>query len=201
MVCIGTYSSTASTPCFANIDKLFGMHCAVLGSTGSGKSGTVAAIVHGILNQRTTSAPGKTLRPRIVLIDPHGEYANAFGSRCVVYQAYNRLSGDEGEAPRLLRLPYWLMTSEEFRDLVVGQAKYQTATSENNIVYKALRHARLVKRGWIKPAQKWLGKTVDDCVEPDAPRTIDDKFQADVAAYNRDTPDEFSLDEFVHHIE
>lgn len=95
---------------------------AVLGSTGSGKSGTVAAVVHGILNQRINNAPDKTLRPRIVLIDPHGEYAKAFDSRCVVYQAYNRLSGDKGEAPRLLRLPYWLMTSEEFRDLVVGQA-------------------------------------------------------------------------------
>jgi hypothetical protein len=201
MVRIGTYSGTASTPCFANIDKLFSMHCAVLGSTGAGKSGTVAAVVHGILDQRLKDKSDQTLRPRIVLIDPHGEYANAFGKRCVLYQAYNRLSGDAGETPRLLKLPYWLMTSEEFRDLVVGQAKYGTATSENNIVYKALRHARLVKRGWIKPAQKWTDKTIEDCAEPDAPRPMDAKFKANVAAYNRDTPDEFSLDEFVRHVE
>jgi hypothetical protein len=201
MVKIGDYSGTASTPCFANIDKLFGMHSAVLGSTGAGKSGTVAAVIHGILNQRLKEKADQTLRPRIVLIDPHGEYAKAFGKRCMLYQAYNKLSGDAGETPHLLKLPYWLMTSEEFRDLVVGQAKYGTATSENNIVYKALTHARLVKRGWIEPARKWIAKTEKECAEPDAPRLLKKEFGALVAAYNRDTPDEFSLDEFVNHID
>ncbi|MFO1448259.1 MAG: ATP-binding protein [Opitutaceae bacterium] len=201
MALIGVYSGTASTPCYANIDKLFGMHSAVLGSTGAGKSGTVAAIIHAILNQEANGAAGRKLRPRIILIDPHGEYAKAFGLRCAVFQAYNRLSGDDRAGPQLLKLPYWLMTSEEFRDLVVGQTKYGTATSENNIVYKALAHARLVKKGWIEPAKKWDGKNIKDCAAPDEPRPTDAKHRAAIASYNRDTPDEFSLDEFVRHIE
>ncbi|MFT4927986.1 MAG: hypothetical protein ACI8WB_004101, partial [Phenylobacterium sp.] len=40
LVSFATYSATESTVCRANINKMFGMHCAVLGSTGSGKSGT-----------------------------------------------------------------------------------------------------------------------------------------------------------------
>ena len=124
-----------------------------------------------------------------------------FNQRCVVFQAYNRLGGEDQAGPRLLQLPYWLMTSEEFRDLVVGQSKYGTATSENNIVYKAIAHARMVKKGWIQPAQEWIGTTDKDCLTPDEPRSTDPKFRGVIASYNRDTPDEFSLDELVHHIE
>ena len=35
---IGTYVGATRVECHADIDKLFGQHCAVLGSTGSGKS-------------------------------------------------------------------------------------------------------------------------------------------------------------------
>lgn len=47
-----TYIGADSAPCRANIDKMFGLHCAVLGSTGSGKSGAVAALIHGALQHR-----------------------------------------------------------------------------------------------------------------------------------------------------
>lgn len=79
-----------SVICRANIDKLFGNHCAVLGSTGSGKSATVAALLHAIIGYK--SAEDKTLLPRIILIDPHGEYAKAFSENAVVYRAYSEAS-------------------------------------------------------------------------------------------------------------
>ena len=44
------YVGADNALCRANIDKMFGMHCAVLGSTGSGKSSAVAAILHSILD-------------------------------------------------------------------------------------------------------------------------------------------------------
>ena len=50
MVPIGNYVGSNSAVCRANIDKLFGHHFAILGSTGSGKSGTVASILHSILD-------------------------------------------------------------------------------------------------------------------------------------------------------
>jgi hypothetical protein len=46
------YVGADSAECRANIDKMFGMHCAVLGSTGSGKSGAVAAVIHSVLEHK-----------------------------------------------------------------------------------------------------------------------------------------------------
>jgi len=73
------YVGADNALCRANIDKIFGMHCAVLGSTGSGKSGAVAALLHSVLDHK---AGGEHLCcPRIVIIDPHGEYRRAFQER------------------------------------------------------------------------------------------------------------------------
>ena len=197
MVPIGSYVGAEGTTCFANLDRLFGMHCAVMGSTGAGKSGTVAAIVHAVL--RHTPKDSVTLRPRILVIDPHGEYARAFGSRGVVYRAYNILTADPDAPRKELRLPYWLMTGEEFRDLVIGKTEWE-ASSENNIVYKALTHARLVARGWAKSAEEWNGKPSGSTNDPAEPRPTDEAFRPQIAEYDRDTPDAFSLDEFARHI-
>ena len=64
---IGSYVGATRVDCRANIDKLFGQHCAVLGSTGSGKSSAVAAIVHSVLQH--TTKEGEKSRPNIILID------------------------------------------------------------------------------------------------------------------------------------
>ena len=197
MVPVGSYVGAEGTTCFANLDRLFGMHCAVMGSTGAGKSGTVAAIVHTILQHNPKDSVA--FRPRIIVIDPHGEYGRAFGDRCVVYRAYNVLAEDADAPQKVLRLPYWLMTGEEFRDLVIGKTEWE-ASSENNIVYKALTHARLVTRGWAKPAEEWSGKASGAVSDPAEPRPTVDAFSAKIAEYDRDTPDPFSLDEFAKHI-
>lgn len=155
MLALGTYVGTDATTCYANLDKLCGMHCAVLGSTGSGKSGTVAAIIHSLLRHHAKRDTNEKLRPRIVVIDPHGEYATSFGARGVVFRAYDVLAGTE--RGQLLRLSYWIMSAEEFRELVVGKTEYE-ATSENNIVLKALTHARLVSGGWVEPSRNSLNR-------------------------------------------
>lgn len=130
---IGTYIGSGSIPCFANINELFSKHTAVLGSTGSGKSATVAAIIHGILNYD----PGvdennnkKPWHPHIIILDPHNEYQKAFPKA-------KRLVSDEGS----LKLPYWLMNLQELIDLFIGKTEFQ-ATSQTNILKKALIEAR-----------------------------------------------------------
>lgn len=196
---IGTYVGSGGTPCHANYDKLMGLHSAILGSTGSGKSGTVAALIHSILEHKTIDNGDQKLRPRIVIIDPHGEYAKAFKDKSIVYKAYDELIDEEQEHVKQLKLPYWTLSGEEFRELIVGKTEYE-ATSENNIVYKALEHARLVQRGYIEPSREWIGEKVEDGFSPDAPRAIQEKFEPLIAAYNRDTPDPFSLKEIENHI-
>lgn len=198
MIPIGAYVGAEGTKCFANLDKLFGLHCAVLGSTGAGKSGTVAAVIHSVLEHRSECPESERLRPRIIIIDPHGEYAHAFGDRCVVYRAYNVLGGEE-IIEKNLKLPYWLMSAEEFRELVIGKTEWE-ATTENNIVYKALKHARLVQRGWVEEAGGWVGTQEVEGQQPGTPRPKNAEFTSAIAGYDRDTPDPFSLDEFTAHI-
>ena len=78
------YVGADNALCRANIDKMFGMHCAILGSTGSGKSGAVAAILHSILDHKPIG--DLSCKPRIVVIDPHGEYGRAFKNRAVIFE-------------------------------------------------------------------------------------------------------------------
>ena len=55
-----------------NHDAMFGKHLAVLGSTGSGKSCTVATIIQAILGHPEVK------RANFVVLDTNGEYRTAF---------------------------------------------------------------------------------------------------------------------------
>lgn len=200
MIPLGEYVGSDGTACLADLNRLFGLHCAILGSTGCGKSGTVAAILHSLLDHNPNSSDEQQqFRPRIVLIDPHGEYSKAFGNRSVVFRAYGSFSdaSNEDDAQELV-LPYWLLSANEFRELIIGKTEHE-ATSENNIVFKAITHSRLVSRGWIESSKEWSG-AADPSIFPADPRPVEDQFKAVIAQYDPDTPDAFSLDEFERHI-
>lgn len=190
MVKIGDYIGGGNVPCRANIDKLFGQHSAILGSTGSGKSGTVAAVLRSVLEHTDTA--GEALKPRVVLIDPHGEYRAAFPNEAVVLNAYEAAARENEEAASL-RLPYWLMSGDELRSLIIGKTEAE-ATSQNNIIYKALKFARMVEAGIVnKLPPDPLG---DQEAELAAGKTLDD-----LTSFDRDRPYRFCLDEFVKHID
>ena len=62
-----------------NPDKLFGRHVAILGNTGSGKSCSVAGVIRWSLEEASKSLPeGQKLNNRFIILDPNGEYTNAF---------------------------------------------------------------------------------------------------------------------------
>jgi len=126
---IGEHVGSGGTPAYANLNELIGKHTAVLGSTGAGKSGAVAAILHAILKHGETRNY-KTWNPRIIILDPHNEYGNAFPGN-------KRLSTDEGS----LLLPYWLLNLDETIALLVGKTEY-AATSQSNIIKNALLDVR-----------------------------------------------------------
>lgn len=190
MVPIGNYVGGNNAICRANIDKLFGHHCAILGSTGSGKSGTVASILHSVLSHQTN---GKNVSPRIVIIDPHGEYAKAFGEKAVVYKAYNEASAKTVKSEQL-KLPYWLMSSDEFRSLVIGKTEFE-ATSQTNMVYQAVTYARLLNAGLIKNVGD------DPLGETKIENPTDGKTENDILNFDRDKPIPFLLSEFVKHVD
>jgi hypothetical protein len=127
---LGEHVGAGGAPCYADLNELLGKHTAILGSTGSGKSAAVAAIIHSVL-QRGKDAKYDNWKPQIVILDPHNEYGKAF-------KEHKRLSTDEGT----LALPYWLLDLDETIGLLVGKTEY-AATSQANIVKNALLAARL----------------------------------------------------------
>jgi hypothetical protein len=126
---IGEHVGTGGTPCHADLNALVGKHTAVLGSTGAGKSATVAAVLHSIL-ERGSVKGYKHWSPQVVVLDPHNEYGTAFKS-------HSRLSTDNGT----LSLPYWLLDFAESVSLFIGRTEF-AATSQSNILLNALLEAR-----------------------------------------------------------
>lgn len=98
---IGSLHQDAAVPAYVMTDELFGKHFGVVGSTGSGKSCLVAAILGAVLEESPNA--------HVIVLDPHGEYANAFGARAAV------LSPGGG-----LYFPYWLLNFEELAEIVLG---------------------------------------------------------------------------------
>ena len=103
LLAIGKHASSDNLDVYLDIHKLVLRHSAILGSTGSGKSNSVVAILKQIGTQIHNS--------RMLLIDPHGEYASAFPEAKVF-----RI-GDE-KSP--LYIPFWLMNFDELMYFLVG---------------------------------------------------------------------------------
>jgi len=196
---LGDYSGATRVTCRANMDKLFGQHCAILGSTGSGKSSAVAGIIHSVLVAEPRV--GVKAKPNIVLIDPHGEYGAAFEGKAQLLRAYQNVNG-EGDGAALLQLPYWLMSSDEFRSLVIGKTEFE-ATSQANVIYKALAHARMVEAGICRTAQTDVNVhagIMGNNSHVDLPVPCEGIMQDAVTAFDRDKPRPFKLSEFEAHI-
>ena len=96
---IGTVYPTDDIRGALYVDPMLSKHFAVLGSTGTGKSTSVALILHRI----------SQLSPEghIVMIDPHGEYSAAFNECGELFNVDN------------LQLPYWLMNFEEHCEVML----------------------------------------------------------------------------------
>ena len=107
---IGTLHQDNAVPAYILTNELFGKHFSVVGTTGSGKSCVVAAILGAVIERNPHA--------HVMLIDPHSEYAAAFGDKGMV------LSPGEG-----LYLPYWLFNFEEIVEIVLG-SDYQPEQSK-----------------------------------------------------------------------
>ena len=105
-------------------DRFFSKHIAVVGSTGSGKSCTVAKVLQeGIKTGIEGKGEGALNNSHIIVFDIHGEYAQAFPNA-------NILDVEQ------LALPYWLMNSEELEEMFIESSE---SNSHNQL--SQFRHA------------------------------------------------------------
>jgi len=109
-VSIGHLASAESIPTYIDINKLVTRHSAIVGTTGCGKSTTVA----GLLN--SLSDTEKFPSARIIVLDIHGEYQKALGDKCVVY----KIGADTSKSEQELQVPFWALNFEEFAKFAFG---------------------------------------------------------------------------------
>jgi energy-coupling factor transporter ATP-binding protein EcfA2 len=98
------FSSLASNPEVrvpVNGNKFFNKHIAIVGSTGSGKSHTLASIIQRAATEKTGDF---TLNnSHVIVFDIHSEYRSAFPSANFIDVSN-------------LTLPYWMLSSEELEE-------------------------------------------------------------------------------------
>lgn len=114
-VTIGRLANAEGIPVRIDLDKLVTRHSAVLGSTGSGKSTTVASLLRAIAVGSVGDAGGGFPSARILLIDIHGEYGRALKSVAAVF----RVNPSEGEHP--LHVPYWALDPADLLAFLMGR--------------------------------------------------------------------------------
>jgi DNA helicase HerA-like ATPase len=98
-----------------NGNSFFSKHIAVVGSTGSGKSCTVARILQDVvgINKKININNGSQKNAHVIIFDIHSEYKSAFEIDSKENFNLNALDVDK------LKLPYWLMNSEELESLFI----------------------------------------------------------------------------------
>lgn len=109
-VAVGRVASAESIRAYLNLNRLVSRHSAVVGSTGAGKSSTVASLLAAI------SDSGKLPGARVVLLDLHGEYAKALGDNATVFRLNPRPGTDEQK----LCIPFWALAFDELVSLCLG---------------------------------------------------------------------------------
>ncbi len=128
---LGSFAIDTTARAIADGDRFFQRHAAILGSTGSGKSYTVASLLE----------RANTLNhPNIVLLDMHGEYASLARDQADGYADYFRIAGP-GDLTDLktesLFLPYWILNREEMLSMLLDR-------SDDNAPNQAMRFTSLV---------------------------------------------------------
>jgi len=113
-IIIGNQSASEGLAAQLDMDKLISRHCAILGSTGSGKSNAVSVVVKAIAQKPFPSA-------RVLMIDPHGEYASSLAGKCRVFRVGANAADSEDE----LCVPFWALPFKELLAIFPGKLSDQ----------------------------------------------------------------------------
>jgi DNA helicase HerA-like ATPase len=103
---VGRLAAAEDVPVSLEASRVVMRHCAVVGSTGSGKTSAVASLLQGFVKGGWKAA-------NIVVVDPHGEYARALSGSASV----RRVLADENHR---LRVPYWALPAADIVRIFAG---------------------------------------------------------------------------------
>lgn len=118
---IGQLHQDSNITAKVRIDDMLSKHFAIIGSTGSGKSCTVALVLQAVLKENQNA--------HVVLFDPHNEYSKSFGDMAEVIRS------DQ------LDLPIWMFNFEEMVELLTSEIK-DHAREEQEVLHDVILKAK-----------------------------------------------------------
>jgi hypothetical protein len=136
---IGQLSAAEEVSVCLDAGALVMRHTALVGSTGSGKTSTVARIIQEFSSGNWPSA-------NIVVIDPHGEYSSALGENASVQSVI----GDTTN----LQVPFWALSASDIAKVFANTVGSPTAQSRFETLVTEGRRIFAEKSNWftIDPA-------------------------------------------------
>lgn len=150
---IGHIAGAESIPALIDINKLVTRHSAIVGTTGSGKSTTVASILNAI------SDPVKYPSARVIVFDLHGEYGHALKDRANIF----KVNADKtaGSIEKDLFIPFWALNFEELCSVSFGAFSNE---KDENYVLEQMSLAK--KESLIRYAKEGVS---EDTLNVDSP--------------------------------
>ena len=126
---VGHIAGAESIPALIDVNKLITRHSAVVGTTGSGKSTTVASLLNALSDTK------KYPSSRILVFDIHGEYGKALKDRANIFKINADKSATSTE--KELYLPFWALNFEELIDISFG--KFSNEKDQNVVLERILQ--------------------------------------------------------------
>jgi hypothetical protein len=143
---LGHIANAESIPALIDVNKLVTRHSAIVGTTGSGKSTTVASIVNALSNS------GNYPSSRILILDIHGEYAQALRDKAEIFKIGANKSPKYKENE--LFIPFWALNFDELCEISFGEFNDE---KDRNIVLERIQKQK--EESLIKYPKK--GATID----------------------------------------
>lgn len=110
---LGHVANAESIPALVDVNKLITRHSAIVGTTGSGKSTTVASILNALSNEKNYPSA------RILILDIHGEYAQALNDRAEIFKIGANKTSKYKENE--LYIPFWALNFDELCEISFGE--------------------------------------------------------------------------------
>ena len=123
---IGTSKNLINYSIELDINRLFNIHSAILGNSGSGKSNTIAHILHEVYRKHDNEAIGA----KTIIFDANGEYPMALGAEANLNNKmesifYKPNMCEANGVHKRFVLPYYLMNLDEWLSFLMASERTQ----------------------------------------------------------------------------
>jgi len=127
---VGHIAGAESISALVDVNKLVTRHSAVVGTTGSGKSTTVAGILSALSDSKNYPSA------RIIILDIHGEYGQAFRGKANIFKV-NANKDSKGQEKELC-IPYWALNFNELTQVCFGDFSTEKEKEKSALIERVL---------------------------------------------------------------